>query len=114
VFGLGAAMLPLYSLSVAHANDRLPRSEFLQTSAGLLMLVAVASVPGPMLASLVMAIAGPDSLFLFTALSHAAMAFFAFTRIRTRQAPPPEVREIFSPAAPGSPAAAKLDPRAAE
>src|SRR5678815_297956 len=28
VFALGAAMLPLYSLAIAHANDRLPRAEF--------------------------------------------------------------------------------------
>ncbi|HEX3485530.1 MAG TPA: MFS transporter, partial [Micropepsaceae bacterium] len=28
VFVFGAAMLPLYSLSIAHANDRLPRTEF--------------------------------------------------------------------------------------
>ena len=28
VFVLGAAMLPLYSLAIAHANDRLPRADF--------------------------------------------------------------------------------------
>jgi hypothetical protein len=33
VFALGAAMLPLYSLSIAHANDRLPRSDFVEASA---------------------------------------------------------------------------------
>ena len=112
VFTLGAAMLPLYSLSIAHANDRLPRAEFVQTSAGLLMITALLSIPGPLLAATVMSLAGPYALFLFTAIAHAAMAFFAFTRIRMREAPPPESRDEFAAMVPGSPAAAALDPRA--
>jgi MFS family permease len=111
VFVLGASMLPLYSLSIAHANDRLPRSEFIDASAGLLMINAAASVPGPLLASFVIATAGPYSLFLYTALVHAAMAFYAFTRMRTTEPAPPETREIFTPVPPGSPAALPLDPR---
>ena len=47
VFVFGAAMLPLYSLSMAHANDRLPRAEFVEASAGLLMINAATSIPGP-------------------------------------------------------------------
>ena len=112
VFALGASMLPLYSLSIAHANDRLPRSEFVQTSAGLLMIMALLSIPGPLLAATVMSLAGPYALFLFTAIAHAAMAFFAFTRIRKRDAPPAETRDEFASVVPGSPAAAALDSRA--
>jgi MFS family permease len=112
VFALGAAALPLYSLSVAHANDRLPRAEFVEASAGLLMINAATSIPGPLFAALVMATAGPNSLFLFTALAHAAMAFYAFTRIRLREPVPAEMRETFTPAPQSSPAAVPLDPRA--
>jgi MFS family permease len=111
VFTLGAAMLPLYSLSIAHANDRLPRAEFLHTSAGLLMINAVASVPGPLLASLVISAAGPYSLFLYTAIIHAAMAFYAFTRMRVKEPAAAETRDIFTPVPPGSPAVLPLDPR---
>ena len=82
VFVFGAVALPLYSLSVAHANDRLPRSEFVEASAGLLMINAATSIPGPILAAFVMAAAGPSALFLFTAVSHAAMAFYTFTRMQ--------------------------------
>jgi len=112
VFLLGAAMLPLYSLSIAHANDRLPRSEFVASSAGLLMINAAMSVPGPILAAIVTSAAGPHALFLFTALAHAAMAFFAFTRTRVREAPLPEMRDPFAAVPHGSPAALTLDPRA--
>jgi hypothetical protein len=111
VFVLGATMLPLYSLSIAHANDRLPRGEFVDASAGLLMINAAASIPGPLLASFVIATAGPFSLFVYTALVHAAMAFYAFTRMRLKEPAPLEMREQFSPVPQSSPAALPLDPR---
>jgi MFS family permease len=111
VFALGAAMLPLYSLAIAHANDRLPRAEFVEVSAGLLMINAASSIPGPLLASLVIATAGPYSLFLYTALIHAGMAFYAFTRIRLMEPAPLETREVFTPVPQGSPASLPLDPR---
>jgi len=114
VFVFGAAALPLYSLSVAHANDRLPRAEFVEASAGLLMINAATSIPGPVLAAFVMASAGPNALFLFTALAHAAMAFYAFTRIRVREQAPAEARDAFTPAPQSSPAALPLDPRGPE
>jgi len=114
VFVLGAFMLPLYSLSVAHANDRLPRAEFVEASAGLLMINASTSIPGPLLAAALMSAAGPSALFLFTALAHAAMAFYAFTRISVRGAAPAETRDVFTPVPQGSPAALPLDPRAPE
>jgi MFS family permease len=111
VFVLVAAMLPLYSLAIAHANDRLPRAEFVQVSAGLLMINAASAIPGPLLASFVIAIAGPNSLFLYTAIIHAGMAFYAFTRIRLKEPARLETREHFTPMPPGSPAGLPLDPR---
>lgn len=114
VFALGSAMLPLYSLSIAHANDRLPRAQFVEASAGLLMINAAASIPGPLLASFVMANAGAASLFLYTALAHAAMAFYAFTRIRVKEAAPQSLRDSFTAVPQGSPAALPLDPRGPE
>lgn len=110
----GATMLPLYSLSIAHANDRLPRSEFVEASAGLLFLSALASVFGPPLGSFVIAAGGPPTLFLYTATVHAAMAIFTATRIYTRAAPKDETREPFEPVPQGSPASLPLDPRAPE
>lgn len=114
VFVLGACMLPLYSLSIAHANDRLTRSEFVEASAGLLMIMAALSVPGPLLAAFLTSVAGSFALFVFTALAHAAMAFFAFTRTRLREAPAVETRDAFNPLPQSSPAALNLDPRGPE
>jgi MFS family permease len=114
MFLLGSAMLPLYSLSIAHANDRLPRAQFVEASAGLLMINAAASIPGPLLGAFVMANAGAASLFLYTALAQATMAFYAFTRIRTKGPAPQETRDAFNPLPQGSPAALPLDPRGPE
>jgi MFS family permease len=110
----GSAMLPLYSLSIAHANDRLPRSEFVEASAGLLLLSALASILGPLLGSLVISAGGARTLFLYTAVVHATMVIFTVTRILAREAPRDETREPFEPVPQGSPASLPLDPRAPE
>ncbi len=110
----GAAMLPLYSLSIAHANDRLPRTEFVEASAGLLLINAGASVIGPVFGALVTSVAGLQALFLYTAVVHSCMAIFTATRMLTRTPPEDETREPFEPVPQGSPASLPLDPRAPE
>ena len=54
----GMVALPLYGLSVAHANDRIARQSFVETSATLLLINSLASVIGPTLAALFMGRAG--------------------------------------------------------
>jgi len=113
----GAAMLPLYSLSIAHANDRLPREEFVEASAGLLLINALASIAGPVIAAVVISFAGNSALFAYTAIFHAAMAAFAILRIRVHQRPSEDTREPFEllPAQPqSSPGVLPLDPRGPE
>lgn len=112
-FFFGAAMLPLYSLSIAHANDRIARTEFVEASASLLMVNALASVVGPSLAAVVTARAGLASLFFYTAAIHVAMVVFTLTRI-TMKAPSTQSLEpiLAVPQQQASPSAAELDPRA--
>jgi len=112
VFVLGAAMLPLVGLAIAHANDRVPRADFIEISAGLLLIGVAASIPGPLLASVLMTLAGPYSLFLYIAIVYAGMAFYAFTRMRVKEPAPAETRDVFAAMPQGSPAAFALDPRA--
>ena len=111
----GAAMLPLYGLSVAHANDRLPRESFVETSATLLLINALASVAGPILGSLITSRAGTASLFIYTAAIHAMLALFALWRIQVKEAAGGKYHEPYAPAmAHASPAALELDPRGPE
>jgi MFS family permease len=111
----GMLSLPIYGLSVAHANDRLPRSMFVEASATLLMLNALASVVGPILAATVAARAGVASLFLYTATIHVALLTFTLIRVGAKATPAGETREPFEPM-PGqaSPMSVELDPRGPE
>jgi MFS family permease len=112
----GAAMLPLYSVSLAHANDRIERSEFIEASATLLMINGLAAVAGPTVAAFITARTGLASLFFFTAGVHTLMVLFTLTRILIKRAPPEELREHFvaMPQQQASQNAAELDPRAPE
>jgi MFS family permease len=114
-FVFGAAMLPLYSLSIAHANDRMLRSEFVEASATLLLINALASVIGPVLAAVITAYAGMPSLFLYTAAMHLAMTAFTVVRTFSMWPVPGTAREHYV-AVPqqASPSAIELDPRGPE
>ncbi len=114
-FLFGAAMLPLYSLSIAHANDRMVRSEFVEASATLLLVNALASIVGPILAAIITDHAGMPALFLYTATVHLAMTIYTVVRM-TSVAPTPEAaREHYVPVPQqGSPTALELDPRGPE
>lgn len=108
----GILMLPLYGLSVAHANDRIPRESFVESSATLLLINSIASVLGPTIAAGVMDGFGASSLFLFTASVHIVMLIFTLVRLRQKEAPPDDQRERFAPLPQeASPAALELDPR---
>ena len=111
----GTVALPLYGLSVAHANDRIPRTEFVETSATLLLINSLASVLGPTVAALVMGRFGTQALFFYTAAIHVAMAAFTILRMGLRDAPSNLHHDRFE-AQPqqGTPASAELDPRAGE
>jgi MFS family permease len=111
----GILMLPLYGLSIAHANDRIPREAFVESSATLLLINSIASVLGPTFAATVMDIWGAPSLFFFTASVHLAMLAFTVLRLRRKEAPTGEFRERFEPVPhESSPSSLTLDPRSPE
>jgi MFS family permease len=110
LFGISA--LPFYGLSVAHTNDRLPREAFVEASATLLMVNALASCFGPTLAAIVMDHFGTASLFLYTATVHVGMLVFTVARLRVSTALIGETREPFEPMPEqSSPVGLELDPR---
>ena len=113
--GYGVLMLPLYGLSVAHANDRIPRAAFVETSATLLLVNALASVAGPTVAAAAMDMFGASSLFFYTAAIHLMMTAFTLARLRMKEAPAIENREKYEPLPhQASPGALELDPRGSE
>ncbi len=113
-FLFGAAAFSVYGFSVAHANDHAEPADFVEISAGLLVIFGIGAISGPLLASTLMEALGPRYLFLFTCAVHAAVALWTVWRMRQRDAPAPEDRENYVPMVRTSPNAFAFDPRAEE
>jgi len=107
----GAFAFPIYAICVAHANDMMPRDEFVEASSGLLLANGIGSAIGPILASAAMSLIGPSGLFAYTAVIHAAMLAFVLHRIRRRAPAPPEERGSFMPVSESTSTMLTLDPR---
>lgn len=111
-FLFGAAAFSVYGFSVAHANDHAGPADFVETSAGLLMIFGAGAIVGPLIASALMETMGSGYLFLFTGVVHGAVALWTVWRIRQRGAVPPEDRGDYVPTIRTSPNAFAFDPRA--
>lgn len=108
----GAASLPVYGLSVAHANDRIPREAFVEVSATLLLINAAASAVGPVLAAVLMRNTTTTALFIFAASVHLVHVLYVLWRIRVMGAPTEAYREPYAPVShTATPVALELDPR---
>lgn len=85
-FGFGAFALPLYALSVAHANDFTAPSDYVETSSGLLLVLGLGSSIGPTLSSWLDSLSAVQALFIYTAFVHVLIGGFVVWRI-SRRAP---------------------------
>lgn len=95
VAAVGCFTAPLYSLSIAHTNDRLRPEQMVAASSGLLLAAGVGGMLGPAAAGAMMQIAGPAGYFWFPSIAMLLLGFFALYRM-TRRAPIPneEQREF--------------------
>lgn len=110
-FVFGGSAMPLYGLSIAHANDFADRTRFVATAGGLLLLYGIGASLGPVIASGLMAYLGSGGLFLFTTCIHAGLAVFAILRTTVRPRPLAEDRTDFVAVPRTSPTLYELDPR---
>ena len=83
----GAVAFPIYSISVAHANDRADAGNFVMVSAGLLLMYGIGAIIGPFVASTMMTFGSPGYLFLFTGLVHLLLVIYVLTRRLIREQP---------------------------
>lgn len=97
VFGLlfGAFALPLYALTVAHANDLAAPSDYVATSSGLLLLLGIGSSIGPTLSSLLDSLSAHNALFAYTCAIHLLIAGFVAWRTTRREPVAPEEKGEF-------------------
>jgi MFS family permease len=100
----GFAIAPIYSISAAHAYDRVPKGTMVETAASLFIASAVGSIVGPLVASTMMQHLGGATLFLYTAVIYAVLGAYVVLRLRQRppaQAPVPKTDFERSATVPG-------------
>ena len=85
IFVFGAFAMPLYSLCSAHANDHAGEGEHALVSAGGLFFWSCGAIVGPLFASVLLQVFGPQALFLYTAV--VLLAFMAYTALRMNVRP---------------------------
>ena len=112
----GAMIYPMYALAVAHANDFAGPDEFVKIAGGLLLLLGIGTMIGPMVAAAAMEWTAPEGLFGFAAIVHAVIVAYVLFRMTRRPPPDPVLREAFRGLPvnrTATPEFSALDPRAA-
>jgi MFS family permease len=110
-FLCGAAAMPMYSVSIAHANDN-ANGQFLQIASGMLMANAIGAVVGPLLFAGVRLAGLPQALMVIMALAFATGAVWTILRLRTHSVDRAHF-EPYQPLPKTTAEAAVLDPRQA-
>lgn len=110
-FVYGGLLFPLYGLSVAHANDQLQPEHMLEASRGLLLVYGVGAIVGPAAVGLVMTLAGPMAMLVYSALFLLLLGLFGLYRVTRREAPPVEAQGEFVAMVRTTPVALAMHPQ---
>lgn len=86
----GAASFPMYSLSIAHTNDRLAPEQIVPASGTLVLLGGIGACLGPVSAAGAMALIGSPGFFWYLVAGHGALGAFALYRMLRRSGTPLE------------------------
>lgn len=113
-FLFGGFAIPIYSLSLAHANDLAQPDEFVEVAAGLFLVFGIGAMVGPAIGASVVAYFGSHALFYYTSVVHALFLAFTIYRIGRRPIPADQIRRRFVGLLRTSPGIFKLDPRGRE
>ena len=111
MFVLGGLLFPIYSLSVAHLNDRVQPDDALDASRSVLLTYGFGALFGPILAGAAMTLFGPVGLYYYLTFILCGFGVFAALRIRASEPVPEEERSTFMPMTRTSQAVLELDPR---
>ena len=76
--------MSVYSVALAHANDRSERSESVEMSGGMLLLYGTGAILGPMLTPFLAGLNG-RGLFIYVALAYLSWMVFLIWRMTQRE-----------------------------
>ncbi|MEQ8314805.1 MAG: MFS transporter [Gammaproteobacteria bacterium] len=114
MFLFGAAVLPIYAISLALANDNAGDGQFLEIGTGLLMMNALGSIVGPLLASQLIDRLGPEYFFVYQLVVLILGALLVILMIRTKPAATGPHSDFKLATTAAGQAALELDPRVDE
>jgi len=97
-FAIGAAILPAFSVIVAHVNDRAPITALIAVSGGLILMQGIGAAAGPVIAGSLMERLGPSGLLYFMAFLQGATALYGLVRIYLVEGPALDDKTGFAPA----------------
>ncbi len=80
----GFTTFPIYSVSSAHGHDFAKDHQRVELSAAQMFLFAVGGIASPLIASTLITLGGPKSMFAFLALTHLGLVLFGLARMRAR------------------------------
>lgn len=83
---LGGMTLPLYSIGVAHTNDRLKPEQMISASSTVVLIFGSASILGPVIAGYLLDTVGSTGYFLHIGAAHAILAVGMLYFISQREA----------------------------
>lgn len=95
-FAWGALSFPVYTISVAHANDRADPEDYVRLSSALLLMYGIGAITGPFIASSVMTVLGATGLYIYIAVVHAVFALYVLAFSLRRKAVAPDETVDFS------------------
>ncbi|MDT8427452.1 MAG: MFS transporter [Pseudomonadales bacterium] len=108
----GGSVMTLYAICLAHANDRAAPEDFVMVGSVMLLSMGLFSAIGSYLASMLMELAGPQGLFVFSAVCLLVFALAIAARRRIHVLPIQDETEPFRPVTETlTPVALELDPR---
>ncbi|QGX98933.1 MFS transporter [Roseovarius faecimaris] len=96
-FLFGLTTFPIYSVSAAHAHDFADSSQRVELSAALMFWYAIGAIAAPLVASKLMELFGPSSMFAMIAVGHLALVLFGLRRMGARPTKSERTRYIWAP-----------------
>ncbi len=96
-FFFGLTSFPIYSVSVAHANDFATSDQRVELSAALMFFYALGAIAAPLMASGLIEAYGPSAMFVMIAAGHVLLVIFGLVRMRMRPGQAPRTRYVWSP-----------------
>lgn len=84
IIGLGGAAMPMYSICIAYANDRLEPHQIVGASGSLVMVSGFGAMTGPIVIAFFMEMLGVQAYFWGIAIVFSVIFFFTLIRIGSR------------------------------